>query len=149
MTQIIIMRGLPGSGKSTWLREFHPDAKVCSADNYFIGEDGVYVFDGTKLAEAHGKCLRDYVKLLTSNADLPGCIAVDNTGTRTWEISSYYTLAEAFGFDVKVVYLKCDPEFAYSRNVHGVSAEQVERMNLRITLEDPPSHWNVETIEGY
>ncbi len=149
MTQIIIMRGLPGSGKSTWIREFHPDAKVCSADNYFIGEDGIYRFDGSKLAEAHGKCLRDYVELVTKSDNLPETIAVDNTGTRTWEISPYYTLAEAYGFDVKVVYLKCEPKFAHSRNVHGVSCEQVGKMNQRLVLEDPPKHWNIEIIEGY
>lgn len=149
MTQVIIMRGLPGSGKSTWLREFHPDANVCSADNYFIGDDGIYRFDGAKLAQAHGKCLRDYVKRITSNTKLPGVIAVDNTGTRIWEISPYYTLAEAFGLDVKVVYLKCNPELAHSRNVHGVSCEQVEKMNQRLTLEDAPKHWNIEVIEGY
>ena len=44
---IFIMRGLPGSGKSTLVKaisEFYEmqDPVICSADNYFTDENGIY-----------------------------------------------------------------------------------------------------------
>ena len=48
---MFIMRGLPGSGKSTIVRlireKYQPitDVVVCSADDYFLQEDGSYNYD--------------------------------------------------------------------------------------------------------
>ena len=48
---MFIMRGLPGSGKSTIVRhirdKYQPitDVVVCSADDYFLQEDGNYNYD--------------------------------------------------------------------------------------------------------
>jgi predicted kinase len=35
--KLIILRGLPGSGKTTLVRKEWPNAAVCSADSYFYG----------------------------------------------------------------------------------------------------------------
>ena len=45
---MFVMRGLPGSGKSTLVRKMksvYPGAVVCSADQFFISDEGVYQFD--------------------------------------------------------------------------------------------------------
>jgi len=146
------MRGLPGAGKSTWVLENHPDARVCSADSFFIDEKGIYRFDGSLIPEAHASCLREFTKMLlsmeTGEADYPETLVVDNTAIRAWEISPYYSLGEAFGHEVKIVHVRCDAETAHCRNIHGVPLEQVERMDDGLSCEQLPAFWTVEIVSG-
>ena len=58
---LIILRGLPGSGKSTWakeraaqIREYGYSAEIHSADNFFTNENGEYNFE-------HPICLAESV----------------------------------------------------------------------------------------
>ena len=151
MAKVLIMRGLPGAGKSTWIRNNLPDAIVCSADNYYLDEEGTYEFDISSLSEAHESCLKRFTEILTINDDeilnKSLIIAVDNTAIRAWEISPYFNLAKAFGHDVTVVHMKCDSDLAHSRNIHEVPLEQVEKMDEGLSSEALPSFWNVEVIE--
>ena len=59
---MFILRGLPGSGKSTVadaiLQAHGNRAVVCSADYYRYNEDGEYVWHQDKLQETHNKCQR-------------------------------------------------------------------------------------------
>lgn len=149
MASVVIMRGLPGAGKSTWVRENLPDAVICSADSYFVNDEGEYIFDGTRLPEAHGECLRTFTETVSAiHAGDPAVVVVDNTGIRAWEISPYYNLARAYGHDVKIVHLQCDHEIAHGRNVHGVSKERVEQMDQSLDSEELPVFWNVEVVPG-
>ncbi len=152
MAKIYIMRGLPGAGKSTWARENHPDAHICSADSYFVDNDGIYRFNGSLISEAHASCLRGFAETLVSiKRDMESCpevIIVDNTGIRAWEISPYYNLAEAYGHNVTIVHISCDTETAHSRNIHGVPLERVEKMSDGLSSEELPKFWEVEMVEG-
>ena len=55
---LYIVRGLPGSGKSTFAKQLvSHDFLVCEADKYFIDkETGEYNFDFTKIKDAHKFC---------------------------------------------------------------------------------------------
>ncbi len=57
---MFLMRGLPGSGKSTLVnilkRLYSKSVVVCSADNYFLDSQGVYNFNRDKIGEAHRVC---------------------------------------------------------------------------------------------
>ena len=60
---LYIMRGLPGSGKSTLsgqiAKAYHDQGKkaiIASADEFFIDRSGQYNFDGSRLEEAHNWC---------------------------------------------------------------------------------------------
>ncbi len=145
------MRGLPGAGKTTWIQNNLPDAFICSADNYFLDEEGIYRFDNSLISESHESCLKCFAEILTSHEDKvineSLAIVVDNTSIRAWEISPYYNLAKAYGHDVRVVHIKCDPDQAHSRNIHGVPLEQVEKMDEGLISETLPSFWNVEVVE--
>ncbi|MCK5115823.1 MAG: ATP-binding protein [Candidatus Aegiribacteria sp.] len=149
---IYIMRGLPGAGKSTWARENYPQAHVCSADNYFLDEEGVYRFDRALISEAHASCLRGFAEILASiasdPANFPEAVIVDNTAIKAWEISPYYNLARAYGHDPRIVHVKCDAGAAHSRNIHGVPLERVEKMDDSLASEELPVFWTVEIVEG-
>lgn len=134
MLNVKIMRGVPGSGKSTWCRTNLVAPIVFSADDHFTSEDGVYRFDPAKLSEAHGNCLLSFVSWLEHKAKynhVNGLCVIDNTNIRAVEIAPYYQLALAYGCDVEIVQINVDPqaiERIVSRNLHGVPAASVARM---------------------
>jgi predicted kinase len=141
---IWICRGIPGSGKSTWIKNYHPNGIIFSADNFHINkETGEYKYDVSKSAEAHHWCLRQYNEaLIENNSDRT--IIVDNTNVRQFEIAPYYKLAEAYGFPVCVMWFLCDPELGIKRNVHNVPAHIIHQMAR--SFDPLPNWWNVQYI---
>lgn len=140
--QVVIVSGIPGSGKSTFTKQ-QTNAVVCSADQYFT-KDGEYKFDVTKLSEAHGECLRRFTQALLEKKDL---VLVDNTNTTVLEIAPYYSMAKAYGYAVKLVTVQCDPETAYSRNIHGVPLPAIKAMSLRLADRWFPPYWEMDFQE--
>jgi predicted kinase len=130
---VVVMRGVSGSGKSTYIKNNYPGAIVCSADDYFV-QNGSYQFDAAKLPQAHGACLRKFVDVLAVNANnvLHPTVVVDNTNCGVDEVAPYAALASAYGYELRVVTLLVDPSVAHSRNVHGVKLETVQNQYKRL-----------------
>lgn len=147
MTTVIIMRGIPGSGKSTWVEENEPDSHYCSADRYFVGEDGVYRFNPANIGEAHKSCMRHFLDALffCEEIDHEFNVVVDNTNTQLWELSPYMAVALARGHKVKIVTVHCDFTTAAERNTHGVPEQAVKAMFER--FEHIPPFWEVEKVD--
>jgi len=144
--KVTILRGIPGSGKSTYCKKNYPNAAWYSADYYFINEKGVYAFDPSKLGEAHGYCLRGVVQHLERhplNMDL----VVDNTNTTAVEIAPYAALAQAYGCELEIITIQCMPEVAAARNVHGVPLEGVRRMYAQLIGATLPPWWPHRVVE--
>jgi len=120
MKQLYIIRGLPGSGKTTLAHKLSPI--VCEADQYFV-RDGVYNFEPTLLKEAHKWCQMQVVQSMQNGAPI---IAVSNTSTQKWEYQQYLDWAQQFGYTVFVIV--CQNDFG---NIHGVPPEATERMRSR------------------
>jgi len=53
---LTLVRGLPGSGKSTFANFIWNDYAICEADKFFTDKEGNYNFDASKLKEAHKWC---------------------------------------------------------------------------------------------
>ena len=140
--QVIIMRGIPGSGKSTWMINNYPkDFCRCSADAFFeMGQD--YRFDPQKLPEAHDYCLRLFISRLSGAMD--EVLIVDNTNIRAWEIAPYHRLAEIHKVPVKIVRCVCNPLTAIKRNTHNVPAKLILQMHQWLNKETLPPWWNEE-----
>ena len=128
----VILRGIPGSGKSTKARQIaekHDGTVICSADDYFVGEDGVYRFDVNKIGQAHGACKRKFADALKARESV---VIVDNTNTRHREYKDYVREAKNYGYEVKVIKIPLiDAELAAERNTHGVPLETIKKMIAR------------------
>lgn len=119
--ELILIRGLPGSGKSTMARAMTTHEHY-EADMFFIGSDGVYRYDPKKIKNAHEWCQRETFKALANGKN----VVVSNTFTRRFEIEPYFEMAVAFGIQPKI--LEATGNWP---NVHGVPVEIIEKMRQR------------------
>lgn len=146
-----ILRGLPGSGKTTWTEELiiakQPTEKsvgVFSADLFHIIE-GVYKFDPARAPFAHAECLRTYIQAIReAEYDI---FVVDNTNTRLYEIAPYVAVANAFGIEYEIVQFLCQPSTSLARNIHQVPAATILAMNTAILTEHIPPFWKLSVAK--
>ena len=142
MASVIVMRGISGSGKSTYAAKLQQSIKplytvtVVSMDHYFMqGED--YLFDGTKLPQAAAYCYKQYLVALAS-AGPNDLIIVDNTNTTAVEIAPYILAAAAF--DTPWCFVTLPVQEDLLRNTHGVPMKsvvaQIQRYNQPL-----PNFW--------
>ena len=131
--RVIIMRGIPGSGKGYCVEhilsaEREPVA-VCSADALRTTTDGRYMFDAASNSRIHSECFGIFVQALREGVPV---VIVDNTNIHLWEFSNYVSVARLAGYDVEVVEVMPETvegmRLCAMRNVHGVPAEAVARM---------------------
>lgn len=144
MKQLIIMRGLPGSGKSTEAQAratAHMVARgksvaICSTDDFHM-QDGKYVFQQENLGRFHVLNQRLVAGLMKLEVEL---IIVDNTNIRYRDMSSYRLSAREYDYKVKVLTigeaeLKGEHTPSYiswcaEHNTHNVPREVIERMAM-------------------
>ena len=130
-----ILRGLPGSGKSSlaiMLEHYLSDnCLTFSADRYFENYMGEYNFDSSKIGKAHADCLERFTACVLKGEDH---VIVDNTNTQEWEYEKYVKLARQQGYDVIILRVETDLNDAElaKRNIHGVPEETIARMRHRL-----------------
>lgn len=130
MAHLYIIRGLPGSGKTTFAKRLllhKVVAGICEADTFFMREGGTYVFDPTRIKEAHEWCRKQVFGLLkTPGHDDSVNVAVSNTFTTIWEMQPYIDYCQHHGHTFTVI--TCEGHYG---NVQGVSDATIEKMRKR------------------
>ncbi|XP_062963923.1 NEDD4-binding protein 2 [Cynocephalus volans] len=128
---LVLLRGLPGSGKSflaRTLQEDNPNGVILSSDDYFY-INGQYQFDVKYLGEAH-EWNQNRAKEAFEKKVSP--IIIDNTNLQAWEMKPYVALSQKHKYKVLFrepdTWWKFKPKELARRNIHGISKEKITRM---------------------
>ena len=124
---LYIVRGVPGSGKTTLAKKL--TANVFEADHYFYDNDGNYNFIPSEIKEAHKECQQFVGFAMESNIQK---IAVSNTFTQEWEMEPYFELAKKHSYKVFTIIVE---NRHAGINQHGVPEEKVEQMKNRFEIK--------------
>ena len=125
---LYLVRGLPGSGKSTYAKTLVPTGAHFEADQYFM-KGQKYDFDPTKLKDAHADCLARTRKAMTNGNHK--IVAVSNTFTMKWEMQPYIDMAKDHGYKVFTIVVE---KRHGGKNEHDVPDEIIDKMKDRFEI---------------
>jgi predicted kinase len=130
MKTLILLRGLPGAGKTT-VAKMMVNEDYChkEADMFFVDHEGNYNFELSKIKDAHAWC-QEEVEFLLKLEHSP--VVVSNTFTQEWEMDAYYKLAEKYGYRVVSMIVENRHN---GKNLHGVPDDKLEIMKKRFEVK--------------
>jgi cytidylate kinase len=119
-----MLRGLPGSGKTTLAEVLSEEGKypVYSVDDYFTDEQGNYEFHFDKNHLAYKACEENVLKDMKAGIKK---IFLDNTFTLEWEMEPYFKMASEFNYRVFVVTVENRHK---GMNTHDIPEEAIRKM---------------------
>jgi len=134
---LIILRGVPGCGKST-LAEYISiindsdsikKSTICCTDDFFI-KDGVYKWEASKLKLAHKWC-EDKCKKAMEVGETR--IIIANTNTTEKEMQPYFDMANKYGYMVFSVIVENRHGGLNKHNVPNKTLmNMVKRFNIKL-----------------
>lgn len=131
---LVLVRGIPGSGKSTFANLIWNDYAICEADKFFYDKEGNYNFDPSKLKQAHEWCQNEVETKMKDNQNNPQYypeIIVSNTFTQEWEMQAYFDLAKKY--DYKIFSIIVENRHG-NTNVHNVPDDTLKKMRDRFNI---------------
>ena len=131
---LVLVRGIPGSGKSTFANLVWNNYAICEADKFFYDKEGNYNFDASKLKQAHEWCQNEVETKMKDNQNNPQFypeIVVSNTFTQEWEMQAYFDLAKKYEYMVFSVIVE---NRHGNTNVHGVPDDTLKKMKDRFHI---------------
>jgi predicted kinase len=124
---VIILRGLPGSGKSTLCNMIsqtpNENIIICSADHFFTK---LKYFDENRLHEAHDYCRDQFIDALNNKVKI---IIIDNTNITLDRYAFYKRKAKEYNRNSIVIEMSCHQQSSYERNVHQIPIEKINKMH--------------------
>jgi predicted kinase len=121
MPKLTLIRGLPGSGKSTMARKIAIDTGALHVEaDMWVDYSRRYDPDAVK--RAHAICQSQARRALQYG----GSVVVSNTFTRQWEMQPYLDMAHQYGAQVEIITANGD----YG-SVHDVPESAIQAMRDR------------------
>lgn len=140
---VIIVRGLPGSGKTRYTQIFWPGVLLIEGDQYYMTSDGKYLFDTGMLKNS-----TEYTRVMLSTALSLGikCAVITLTSADGSSAKSLAKIARAFGYQVIHQWIDFDNGNT-NQDWHDVPKEVISTMKQnwktipgeRVILRDPRS----------
>jgi len=101
------MRGLPGSGKTTYANELVKKAKkdgytaciLCTYD-FFEWKNGKFMFEGSQLTKANRWTIDRAKAALRDGYDL---VIIDNVHSQMWQARPYVEEGIYYGYEVQII----------------------------------------------
>jgi predicted kinase len=131
MKNLILLRGLPGAGKSTVAKLIGADGAGYAhyeADMFFM-KDGEYKFEPTQIKMAHNWCQIQTEKAMANDTHI---VIVSNTFTQEWEMERYLELAKYYDYQVYSLIVE---NRHGGVNTHGVPEDKLEIMKKRFHIK--------------
>jgi predicted kinase len=131
MRELILLRGLPGAGKTTLAGVLSEQGKypMFCVDDYFTDTNGEYDFRFQENHLAYKLCEENSRKAMEAGVEK---IIVHNTFTMEWEIEPYFKLASENKYRVHVLTVENRHS---SKNAHDIPDEHIERMRAKFKVE--------------
>lgn len=127
--RLVIMRGLPGSGKSTAATGLTVGGGVVYATDDFFMDNGEFKFDARRLRDAN-----TWNQERTKGAMEKGetLIVIDNNNVKRWEARPYVELGIKYGYTITFQTVgfpwKADLSELVPRNKRNVSTDVIQRL---------------------
>jgi predicted kinase len=127
---LYIVRGIPGSGKSTFAKTLvTKDYCHKEADMFFIDRDGNYNFNPSQIKDAHKWC-QEEMNFLMRLEHSP--VVVSNTFTQEWEMDPYFEMAKEYGYKIFTIVVE---NRHGGVNDHNVPDEVLTKMRDRFEIK--------------
>ena len=123
-----IMRGLPGSGKSTKAEHLGQGGVVLASDDFFM-VNGEYVWDERAISYAHSWNIRRAKEAIEKGISP---IVIDNTNIKGEYARPYVEMAKEAGYEIRIAEpdtpWKFDVDELARRNTHRVPRDKIQKM---------------------
>lgn len=124
---LILVRGIPGSGKTTFAEIISGNVPVVSADDYFY-ENGKYLFNPDELGNAHKYCQLSTLTMMEKGFEK---ICVANTFTTQKEMNPYFDMANDYGYRIFSIIVE---NRHGNLSIHNVPDETIINMKKRFNI---------------
>lgn len=124
---LILVRGIPGSGKSTFAKHISKNGIIFEADMFFL-DNGEYKFDISKIHLAHRWCFKNVEKALES-----GCeeVIVSNTFVKESQLNRYIKLGKKYNCIITSIIVETRHD---GTSVHNVPEETIIDMKTKFAI---------------
>lgn len=136
---LVIVRGWPGSGKSTLVKRLFSDMHHFEADQFLYKKDGTYHYTPGRGVKAHESCRLAVRKLLMSKES----VVVSNTMPSAKALHEYLKVAYTMG--AKVAIIECRGKY---KNIHGIPESKMHDLRANFRPVGEALRWAIPVIDG-
>ena len=146
---LIMVRGLPGSGKSLIAKLLTSDKGVAiSVDDFLTNPNGQYEFSKNNFIAAQDACKQYCRELMQNNTKV---IVVHNTMSQAWEASDYFNFANEFEYAVQVISLYdngLNDMALANRGLHFMPSHLIQKCRQKWDLDIYPHRQRVMDMDS-